>query len=71
MSRYRYIFLYLLSLVTVTFGVLMSFGHNWPDYVHTDYGFPFNWSTHIAVTIAGVVDIWTVNLVNLLLNIVV
>ncbi len=71
MKTDRSILLYLLSIAAVTFGVLVSFQYNWPDFVHTNYGLPFIWATHTTVTITGPVDKWNVNLANLFLNIVV
>ena len=62
--------LYLLNIAAVLVGVLFSFQYNWPDYVHTDYGFPLAWATHTTTTIVGPVDKWNVNLANLVLNIV-
>lgn len=55
----------------VLFGVLMPLHYDWPDFVHTDYGFPFVWATHTTVTIAGPADKWTLSLLSLTLNIVI
>ncbi len=66
-----YVFLYLLALAAVSFGVLANSHYDWPDFVHTDYGFPFVWAVHTAVTIVGPTDRWSVNLLNLALNIAV
>ncbi len=71
MSGRRLTLLYLACLVTVSFGVLVSFHYNWPDFVHTDYGFPFVWATHTTTTIAGPVDKWNVKPTELFLNIVI
>jgi len=68
-GRARYLFHYLLSLATVLVGVLVGFQYDWPDFVHTDYGFPFVWATHTTVTIIGPVEQWRVSLVNLTLNV--
>lgn len=65
----RYLFLYLISLGMVMLGLLVSFQYNWPDFVHTDYGFPLVWGTHITVTMVGPIDQWHVNLIKLVLNI--
>jgi hypothetical protein len=65
----RHILLYLLSVATISFGVLVSFQYYWPDFVHVNYGFPFIWITHTTITIAGPVDKWNINLVNLFLDI--
>lgn len=45
--------------------------YNWPDNVHADYGVPFVWATHTTSTIAGPVDLWSVDTQNLALNLVV
>lgn len=42
--------------------------YNWPDYYHTNYGFPWVWGTHTTSTFIGPVDKWTVNLGNLALD---
>ncbi len=36
-----------------------------PDNLHTDYGFPWTWGTHLTDSFAGPVDRWTVNLTEL------
>jgi hypothetical protein len=41
-----------------------------PDNVHTLHGLPLNWGTHQMVTIAGPVDTWRVNLVNLSIDLI-
>lgn len=63
--------LYLLSLATVSFGAIVPFHYDWPDFVHTDYGFPLVWATHTTITFAGPVDSWSVNMFNLIFNITV
>ena len=37
----------------------------WPDFVHTDYGFPLVWGTHVENTLIGPVDKWQVSFGNL------
>lgn len=64
-----FLFLYLLTLVFVPSGVLVSFHYDWPDFVHTEYGFPFVWAAHTTITITGPANIWSVNLPYLGLNI--
>ena len=49
------------SVLSMTYGTLL----NWPDYVHTDYGFPMAFATHTSSTIAGPADTWSVDLVAL------
>ncbi len=37
----------------------------WPDFVHTDYGIPLVWGTHVVDTFIGPVDKWQINYANL------
>lgn len=60
---------HLTSFAVVLAGVLVAFHYDWPDFVHTDYGFPFVWTRHTTVTLLGPVDKWEVNLFYLALNI--
>ncbi len=48
------------SAITV-FAISYGAFYNWPDYVHTDYGFPVTWGTHTTSTFAGPADKWTVD----------
>jgi len=62
-------FIVMLTAVTIlalTWGVPV----NWPDNVHTDYGFPFDWGTHTTSTIAGPVDRWSVDIAALIIDLV-
>lgn len=34
----------------------------WPDFVHFDYGFPFTFATHTTSTLAGAVDLWSLDM---------
>ncbi len=70
MKTSRYFTACLLSFAVVSFGVFVSSQYNWPDFVHTNYGFPFVWATHTTITIAGPVDKWNVSLTNLFLNMI-
>ena len=54
------------TILALTWGVLV----NWPDNVHTDYGFPLDWGTHATNTIAGPVDKWSVDLSALAIDLV-
>jgi hypothetical protein len=65
----RFAFRYLLNLGICLSGVLVGFHYDWPDFVHTDFGFPLAWATHTTVTIAGPADRWTVKLGLLALDI--
>jgi len=71
MSGRPLLVLYLLSLATVSFGAIVPFHYDWPDFVHTDYGFPVVWATHTTITFAGPVNSWSVNVLNLIVNITV
>ena len=44
--------------------------YNWPDYLHTKYGFPMVWAIHVLSTIAGPVDVWRVYVSNLIIDLV-
>ncbi len=52
-------------------GLLLAFHYNWPDYVHTDYGLPLTWATHVESSITGAVDLWHVNAINLIADVAV
>jgi hypothetical protein len=56
----------ILALISIAYGRTFSV----PDAFSKTYGFPLNWGVHQLVTIAGPVDIWTVNLVNLTIDLV-
>jgi hypothetical protein len=53
-----------LTILAVTWGTRFD----WPDNVHIDYGFPFAWSTNTLSTITGAVNIWTVDIAALMMN---
>ena len=56
-----------LTLLGAGYGVR----HDWPDFVHVDYGFPLIWATHTLSTIAGPTDTWRVDITHLLIDIMV
>ena len=60
-------FLLIMALLTI---LAMSWGNrfDWPDNVHIDYGFPLTWSTQTLSTILGPVNLWTVDVTALILN---
>ena len=60
-------FLLIMALLTI---MAMSWGNrvDWPDNVHIDYGFPLTWSTQTLNTIIGPVNLWTVDIAALILN---
>jgi len=53
-----------LTILTVTWGAK----YDWPDNVHTDYGFPFVWSTQTLSTIVESVNLWTVDVTALIID---
>lgn len=67
MRKYIYQFsVALFAVAALVFGRLV----NWPDAVHTKHGLPLTWGVHQLSTIAGPVDTWSVNLVNLSIDLV-
>ena len=57
----------MMALLTI---LAMSWGNrfDWPDNVHINYGFPLTWSTQTLSTIIGPVNLWTVDITALILN---
>ena len=49
-------------------GLTWGFMFDWPDYVHVKYGVPWVWATHVLNTIHGPVDIWRVDILVLLID---
>jgi hypothetical protein len=62
-------FLVLWTVLTVL-GVTWGTRFDWPDNVHVDYGFPLVWSTQTLNTIIGPVNLWTVDITALMMNLV-
>jgi len=60
-------FMGLWAIVTV---VAVTWGnqYDWPDNVHTDYGLPFVWSTNTVSTFVGAVNLWSVDMSALMMN---
>jgi hypothetical protein len=54
----------IVTILALTWGVLVE----WPDNVHTDYGFPLDWGTHTTSTIVGAVDKWSIDITALALD---
>jgi hypothetical protein len=54
------------ALIAIAWGVR----YDWPDNVHVRHGLPLTWGTHTLVTIAGPANIWRVDFVNLILDLV-
>jgi len=63
--------LFMVIWLAVTAATLtLGFNYNWPDNVHADYGLPLTWATNTTSTIVGPVNLWSVNLFNLLVDLV-
>lgn len=54
----------ILTVLAVTWGTRFD----WPDNVHVDYGVPLVWSTQTLSTIVGSVNLWTVDITALMMN---
>ena len=57
-------------LVVTALALLLGFTYNWPDNVHVNYGLPLTWATNTISTFAGPADLWSVNVSNLLVDLV-
>ena len=62
--------LLILSVITVL-ATTSGIRYNWPDFVHDRYGLPLTWGVHTLITIHGPVDIWKVNMMNLVLDLII
>lgn len=60
-------FLAIWMILTILF---MTWGtrYDWSDNVHVDYGVPFVWSTNTLSVITGAVNLWTVDITALIMN---
>jgi hypothetical protein len=60
---------FLIIWIILTIGA-MTWGtrFDWPDNIHIDYGIPFVWSTNTLSTIIGAVNLWTVDISALTMN---
>ena len=56
-----------LTIISVTWGNRFD----WPDNVHVDYGFPMVWSTQTLSTISGSVNLWSVDVSVLIMNLII
>ena len=54
----------IITIIAITWGNQID----WPDNVHVDYGFPIVWATQTLSTIVGAVNIWTVDVTALAMN---
>ena len=61
---YSLVFGILLTLVPIIRNDLQSI----PDLVILNFGFPLSWLLHQTVSIAGSVDIWSVQVLNLMID---
>ncbi|MEJ2271058.1 MAG: hypothetical protein P8X91_00910 [Candidatus Bathyarchaeota archaeon] len=63
------IFISVWSIITI---LALTWGNklDWPDNVHVDYGFPFVWSTQTLSTIVGAVNIWSVDIALLTMDLI-
>ena len=57
-------------LIVTVFALVWGFNYNFPDFVHVDYGLPLTWATNTLSTLAGPADLWSVNISNLLIDLV-
>ena len=53
-----------LTILAVTWGTRFD----WPDNVHIDYGLPLVWSTQTLSTIIGPVNLWSVDITALMMD---
>ena len=53
-----------LTILAVTWGTRFD----WPDNVHIDYGVPLVWATQTLSTIVGPVNLWSVDIAALMMN---
>lgn len=68
-KRINVILSFMIIWIILTIGAI-TWGSrfDWPDNVHIDYGFPFVWSTNTLSTIVGAVNLWTVDITALIMN---
>jgi hypothetical protein len=57
-------------IIVTCFALLVGFTYNWPDNVHLDYGLPLTWGTNTLSTFVGPVNNWSVNILNLLVDLI-
>ena len=69
MRKKLLILIFLVVWIFVTcLALLFGFNYNWPDNVHVNYGLPLTWGTNTLSTFVGPVDNWSVNILNLLVD---
>jgi hypothetical protein len=63
--------LFMVIWFAVTFlALLWGFTYNWPDNVHVNYGLPLTWATNTLSTFSGPVNLWSVNVSDLFVDLV-
>jgi hypothetical protein len=60
----------ILSIVLTLLGLVRSEYFPWPDFVHTNHGFPIFWLTHQTSAISGPVDLWFFDFFGFLITII-
>jgi hypothetical protein len=71
MRKKPLLLIFLVVWIFVTgLALLFGFTYNWPDNVHVDYGLPLTWGTNTLSTLIGPVDNWSVNILNLLIDLI-
>ena len=71
MRKNPLILIFLIVWIFVTsLALLFGFTYNWPDNVHVDYGLPLKWGTNTLSTFVGPVDQWSINTINLLVDLI-
>ena len=71
MRKKPQILIFLIVWIFITgLALLFGFTYNWPDNVHLDYGLPLTWGTNTLSTLVGPVNQWSVNIVNLLVDLI-
>ncbi len=63
------LFIAIFAIITIL-AMVAGFQYDWPDNIHTDYGFPLTYATHTTSTFAGPANIWYVDTVNLAVDLV-
>jgi hypothetical protein len=69
MNMKKFLIQIIISIITI-FGMAYGRLYSVPDATSKLYGIPLNWSVHQLVTIAGPVDIWSVNITYLVLDLI-
>ena len=71
MQKKPLILIFIVAWIFVTcLALLFGFTYNWPDYLHVDYGMPLIWGTNTLNTFVGPADQWSINTLNLLVDII-